>query len=86
MNVVRNAEAVFVGAVAIAFAAAFAEGFNEGAKAGYQAGEKFETRRMAQFISVPSVPVVIVRAKRMTAEEKSRVDPAPAAPSAGARI
>jgi hypothetical protein len=86
MNVVRNAEAVFVGAIAIAFAAAFAEGFVDGVKAGYQAGERLEPRRVAQLISVPSVPVVIVRAKRMTAEEKSHVEPAPAAPVAGTTI
>ncbi|GGY89243.1 hypothetical protein ACFFTM_14515 [Pseudoduganella plicata] len=86
MNVVRNAEAVFVGAVAIAFAVAFAGSFYEGAKPGHQAGGTLETRRVARFVSVPSVPVVIVRGKRMTAEEKSRVDPAPAAPPAGARI
>lgn len=82
MNVVRNAEAVFVGAIAVAFAVAFADGFVDGAKAGYRAGEQFETRRVAQLIAVPSVPVVIVRARRMTAEEKAHVEPAPAAPAA----
>jgi len=82
MNVVRNAEAVFLGAVIFAFAAVpFSEGFTRGAKAGYAAGERLEPRREAQFISVPAVPVVIVRAKRMSAEEKSHTDAA-----TGARI
>ena len=84
MNVVRNAEAVFIGAVAIAFAGAFADSFVAGAKAGYGALEEVETRRVAQLIAVPSVPVVIVRAKRMTAAEKARAEPA--APAPGARI
>lgn len=86
MNVVRNAEAVFVGAIAVAFAVAFADGFIDGAKAGYRAGDRFEARRVAQLIAVPSVPVVIVRGKRMTAEEKAQAEPAPAVPAAGARI
>lgn len=86
MNVVRNAEAVFIGAVAIAFAATFADGLVDGVKAGERAGERIEPRRVAQLISVPSVPVVIVRGKRPSAAEKSRVDPAPAAPAADTRI
>lgn len=87
MNVVRNAEAVFVGAVAVALAVAFADGFHDDARAGHRAGGPLETRRVAQLISVPSVPVVIVRARRMTAEQKAHAEPAPGTPAAGgARI
>lgn len=86
MNVVRNAEAVFVGAIAVAFAVALADGFVDGVKAGYRAGEAFEARRETQLIAVPSVPVVIVRGKRMTAEEKAHAEPVSAAPVPGARI
>jgi len=86
MNVVRHAEAVFVGALAIAFAGAFVDSSYRGAQGGYRAAAEVETRRVAQLIAVPSVPVVIVRARRMTAEEKAHADPAPAVPLAGARI
>ncbi|AXA91186.1 hypothetical protein [Massilia sp. YMA4] len=73
MNVVRNAEAVFVGTVVLAVAVAAAAPFL-GLTHPDQA-PRAEPHRVSQLVSVPSVPVVIVRGKRLSADEKAQAAP-----------
>lgn len=70
MNVVRNAEAVFVATVVLAVALAAASPFL-GLSRPHKA-RPAEPHRVSQLVTVPSVPVVIVRAKRPSGEEKAQ--------------
>lgn len=67
MNIVRNAEAVFVGTVVLAVLVACAAPFYRGerpTRGEAQAQAQAQPRRVSQLIAVPAVPVVIVRGKR----------------------
>lgn len=70
MNVVRHAEAVFVGTVVLAVAVAAAAPFL--GLAHPHKARQAQPHRVSQLVTVPSVPVVIVRAKRPSAEEKAQ--------------
>ncbi|AVR96545.1 hypothetical protein [Pseudoduganella armeniaca] len=71
MNVVRNAEAVFVATVVLAVVVAAAAPFLGLTRPGHKAPHA-QPHRVSQLVTVPSVPVVIVRAKRPSAEEKAQ--------------
>lgn len=71
MNIVRHAESVFVATVVIAVVVAGASPFYGGTRAGHG---KLPRQRVSQLVTVPSVPVVIVRGKRPSAQEKAEAD------------
>ena len=65
-HLLRHAEAVFVATAVVACSAAFYDG-----SAADRAAQPVQVRRVAQLIAVPSMPVVIVRARRPVAAGKA---------------
>lgn len=68
MNIVRNAEAVFVGTVVLAVLVAGAAPFYRTPRAGHGSEATAQARRVSQLVTVRGVPVVIVRGKRPSHE------------------